>query len=138
MPANYGQTLDGVRALLPHRSITETSKPTQASVELMLANAAAWVEAKAGARLALPEYAHAIPLAGHAVELYAAAQAEDASYPERADRADSSYGHVLWERFRQALGDLLEAVGLAEEGATVVGAPAYAFPAPLFSRAQGF
>lgn len=139
MPADYGQTLDGVRALLPHRSITTTSTPTEAQVTAMLNAAAAWVEARTQGRLELAEHASARPLAGHAVELYAAAQAEDATFPERADRASSSYGSVLWDRFRQALEDLLGALGLSGEAVTTTaGAPAYAFPEPLFTRARGF
>lgn len=138
----YGATLDGVRGLLPHRTLNPSTKPSEE-------HAARWLTSTSG-RVATrirrvydlldDEGKHDVDvLAANVVELAVAAMVEDAAYPERAGVADTSYGAVLWTRHREALGDLYAALGIDDGDAGVgsdatVGAPSFVFPEPLFRR----
>jgi hypothetical protein len=144
MPVAFGASIEGVRALLPHKTIGPTSRPTEAAVETYLEGGAGWVSARIGpGNTALlvaddprTEWARSL------VELYAGAFVEDAAFPERAAPGDTSYGGVLWERFLRGLDELLEALGEpvepggeGEEPGAVVGPLLYSFPAPVLITA---
>lgn len=141
MPVAFGASVDGVRALLPHRTLGPTSKPSEAQVETFLDGGSGWVRARIGATRAgeLDAASEDDPLRDWArslVELYAGAFTEDASFPERAAPGETTYGGVLWERFLRGLDELLEAMGLpvepgAGEPGAAVGAVLTNFPAPV-------
>lgn len=118
-PPIFGTTVDDVLALVPEREITATSQTTLGDVAGFIAHidhdAAARLlgrladlEAVAGAEASVPFRS----AARGAVTLGAAAMLEDSGYPERAGvaSADSSYGAVLWTRYRQTLSDLAGAI----------------------------
>lgn len=145
--SEYAGSVDGVRALLPHRVIDVTSKPTQAQVDTFVGAIRALVASRLGpADLLSDLYFDGTPgrrdrllaAADHVIELGAAAMTEDAMSPERADPTSGSrYGAVLWERHRQALTDLLadagESSGADGAGASAGGPSsraAAAFPPP--------
>lgn len=152
MPLTFGATVDGVRALLPHRRIDATSKPSEADVAVHIGIAGNWLagrirgldlttvigEEPPGTPLTLADQARSL------VELGAASLAEDASFPERAAKTDSSYGTVLWDKFLAGIDELLEAAGVAPDGdggpapGVEIDSPAYYFPEPMFRRAQRF
>lgn len=140
MPVDYGASVEGVRALLPHRGISETTKPSDQQVERFLEAASRWVTARAGALdPASALYAHART----ATELRAAAMAEDAAYPERSGRAGSGYGEVLWARANEALEEIVEVIGpepiIDPTDPTTAGKrPAFSFPEPAWRRTAGF
>ena len=147
MPADFGQTLDGVRAHLPHRTIDSSSVPTEEQAETMLERAVGWVDARTRGLIVDPgAYAFARPLAATAAELYAACQYEQATHPEKAAQGSTAYGAVLWEQFRAALEDLLTTIGLDEDGGgeplpipgVELDAIDYHFPEPLTLRDRVF
>lgn len=139
----YGAELGDVRALLPHRRIAEDTSPTEEQVAGFVAQAANLVRARVGDLAAHSDVAALEEAARAVVALRAAAMAEDAAFPERASTADTSYGTVLWNRATEALEELLEALDLEDAGGgqpgqTAAGGVASSFPAPAFTRAQGF
>jgi hypothetical protein len=146
VPVAFGASVDGVRALLPHRRIDETSKPTEEQVERFLASGSGWVSVRLGyptsfAALDAEATTTFEELAAGLVELYAGAFAEDAAHPEQAGPGESSYGSILWERFLKGVDELLEALGKATDGGAgdgelpvgqAPGSIAYSFPPPTF------
>lgn len=146
MPVAFGASVDGVRALLPHRRIDETSRPSLADVERFLAQGSGWVALRLGYPTSFEaldpddQRPHFEALAAGLVELYAGAFAEDAAHPEQAGPGESSYGSILWERFLRGIDELLEALGKAtdtggggeEPAAGHPGTVAYSFPPPTF------
>jgi hypothetical protein len=138
--ADYAATIEGVRALLPHRAIGPGSKPSEGQVNRFLEAGSRWVTARAGVLTAgTPAYNHARTI----VELRAAAMAEDAAFPERSGRAGSGYGEVLWERANEALEELLEVIfdpGDPDAGGVegpLADTPAFSFPEPAWRRSVG-
>lgn len=154
----YAATVDDVRALLPHRAITDAREPKPATVERYLDGIAARVAARletslailrgiaptnatAGARLTELEAG-----ARFATALGGAAVTEDSGFPERAnlEATDTSYGAVLWARFLEYLDELEAAAAavLTDLGPDVVGVegqrrPGHSFPeSNLFSLTQ--
>lgn len=142
--ARYGATVDGVRALLPHlEPLTAATVPTVGQVQEHVDRMSEVVAARVGEALATVVDADQLValtgLARAAVELGAAAWTEDARYPERAAMADTSYGQVLWSRYREVLEALLIALGVdvnAPGGPT--GVPVYNFPPPSRYAGMGF
>lgn len=136
----YGASVDGVRGLLPHRTLNPASKPSEGNAARWLVQQGARVRARIGVAydaLGVDERAGVDVLAAGVVELAVAAMVEDAAYPERAGVASTGYGEVLWARSREAWGDLLAALGVDEgEAGTgqAAGEPAFTFPEPLFRR----
>ena len=148
--AEYGGTLDTVRAFLPHRTIDDESKPSDEQVGTYLTTIRGQVLGRLGPADLLPDvYADGtvgrravlLDFAEGVIGLGAAAMTEDASFPERADpTANSRYGAVLWERYRQALDDLARAAGETADGAgggVSVGGPAD-LPSAVFPPPAGF
>lgn len=139
MPPPYDATADGVRALVPNVPITANSRPSEAQVAGWIVELAAHVDARLGPLddLDAANVARIETEARRLVHLGAAAYTEDAAHPERASKADTRYGAVLWARFTQGL-DALE-VTLGElrageeeaEGAGDLGPVRYSFPPPM-------
>lgn len=148
MPALYDAALPGVRALLPHRRIAPDTRPDEGAVELFLERVSGQVRARVGDLTAYADGAAYADAARLAVELGAAAMAEDAAFPERASTADSDYGAVLWTRYREALADLVAILNLEEaaggssgggvEVPVVSGRAVASFPEPLLRREVAF
>lgn len=144
MAAPYGATLDGVRAHLPHARFGPDTRPSEDNVEHFLARIGAQVRARTGDLSAHADTEALTDLARTAVELGAASLAESAAFPERADQASTSYAAVLWEQYREALADLLLALGIDVTepapggGGGTAGTAAGVFPEPLVTRAIGF
>lgn len=140
----YGATVDGVRDLLPHRTIDATSKPNEADVVGYLAAVGARVAVRLGPSsgwAAGTVEADVITAARGLVELGAGAYTDDASFPERASTVGSSrYGAVLWERYKDGLDELVRVVRppAAPGTVTTTGAPAIITRPPLFTRAGGY
>lgn len=148
--ALYGATVDDVRALLPHRRIDHTSKPSAEQVEGFLAFTASEV----ATRVTLLTLAGASTTVIAAAELMgkgltalgAAAMAEDAGHPEQTGRGASSYGGVLWERYTGRLDGLADLLDIDEDAGGgggdgpggVAAAPAYSFPDPTFRSTTRF
>lgn len=139
--APYGASVPGVRGLLPHRTITNASKPSEEDVARFLSGIGGKVYARVARALAAvedtDETAELTELARQSIELGAAAMTEDAAFPERAGVAGTGYGEVLWVRHRDTLADLLAGLGIdATEGTVVavVDDPVGVFPEPLFTR----
>lgn len=135
---DYGATIDGVKAHLPHRRIEDNTRPSTDDVQRYLETTTRWVTMRVGV---LAEGTPGFDHARGAAEIGAAAMAEDASFPERSGRAASSYGEVLWARFQEAIDELLESLGLTGEGGggpAVAGErPAFNFPDPAWRRSVG-
>lgn len=132
----------GVRAHLPLLPIGADTTPSTGNVEHYLRTLSNSLRARIG-DLAGHADADALTAAARdVVEVGAAAMAEDAAFPERADQADTSYGNVLWARYRQLLADLLITLGIdPDQPGTTPGAGgaagagiASSFPPPLFAR----
>lgn len=143
----YSATVDGVRAHIPLTSITTETHPSVANVEHYLAQLSGTVRARIGDLAGHPLEAVLTEAARGVVEVGAASMAEAAGFPERADRADTSYAGLLWDRHRQMLDDLVAAVlgdidgdgdPDAGGGGLLAGTPASHFPEPLYIRDIGF
>lgn len=144
----YGATVEDVRALLPHRRIDATTRPSAEQVEGFLA----FTTAEVGARIDVLTIAGASPAviaraegaARGYVAMGAAAMAEDAGHPEQAGRGASSYGGVLWERYTERLEGIVGFLDLDEgdAGGPGVGSssdlPAHSFPEPRMRATTGF
>jgi hypothetical protein len=125
MAIAYGASAEGVRALLPHFRIDPTSRPSEADVETYLEMASNWVVMRLGDlsafdsvddghwRQRVEDHAKA------AVQLRAAAQTEDAKFPERASTADAGYAAVLRAQADRAVDEALEALGEGTGGAAL-------------------
>lgn len=140
----YGATVEGVRDLLPHRTIDASSSPSEADVTGYLVAVGARTAARLGPPTSWPadvDPAVVNDAARGLVELGAAGYTDDASFPERASTVGSSrYGAVLWERYREGLDDLVRIVNPpAGPGAVnTTGRPAIHTAPPLFTRAGGY
>lgn len=143
MAADFGASVEGVRALLPQLTISETSEPSESDVERYIKAAAGHVSVRIGAPIPADvdsdEYAWAQGL----VELGAAAYTQSAGFPERAAQAGDSYGEILWNRFLEGIDEFLEARGESTGSGDGVGRaspdlPTASFPPALFHRDQGF
>jgi hypothetical protein len=139
MPPPFGSTFEDVRALLPHRRFAAGSKPDQADVEGYLESVGAVLDVNLEPAPADPvKAARLTALSKRAVVYGAAAQAEAAAAPERANPNDaSSYAQWLLGRYQEAVADAegyyAELRAIDEPGveeATSV-APAWSFPEPV-------
>lgn len=141
--ADYGTTTADVQPHLPHFVIGEATKPSAGDVAGFIATISNWVGSRTRGAIADDDL-DTLGWAKGIVALGAAAMTEDARFPERAGLATTEYGAVLWDRFRTALDELLEGLGLDTEpggGGTIdvtPDSPSFAFPLPLFVRNQGF
>jgi hypothetical protein len=149
MAIAYGADVDGVRALLPHIRIADDTTPSQTDVSAYLEMSSNWVVMRLGNLMLFDEFDPGIRTrveahARGAVELRAAAQTEDAKYPERASTSDAGYAAVLRAQADRAIDEALEALGEGTGGG--VGGPTGEarpivadFPAtPLVTRDQRF
>ena len=118
-PAHYGASFGGVQALLPGRRITDKTPTTPSDVRGFLATIGHQVAARIRGRLGelevlagAAEGLHFRQAARGLVQLGAAAMVEDAGFPERAgvDATDTSYGAVLWARYREGLDGLVASI----------------------------
>lgn len=123
----WGATPDGVSALLPHATITDTLAPgqkgvTTADVQLWIDDLSARVAARViGWDSLRIEYQDAVrSTAADLVHNGAASYAEAARFPERASNqhGGTSYPEILWERYTSGLEALAAQVTewLAESG----------------------
>ena len=115
---------------------------TRTQVETWIGRVAAWVSTRLYRRHRLrparrAEFEQAMATA---VEVGAAAYLVDAAYPQRTGVQDqASYGQVLWNRYRQALADLEEALGDQlrdpddDNGAGSLAGGADGFPPAIFT-----
>lgn len=141
----YGATVDDVKALLPHRRWTAGTKPDMVDVERFIVSVASILDLHVDdlpARLLPAVGDRLVALARRAVVLGAAAHAEAAGTPERANpNSTSSYAEWLMERY-------LEAVAAAESfaadlaGGETPGSvdepePAWSFPDPANFALRG-
>jgi hypothetical protein len=146
--APYGATIAGVAALLPWRTFTDSSRPTQAQVEGWLAGE---IGGMVAARLG-PIDDVAVPLeplrnrlqiaARGLVHLGTAALAEAAGEPEAMEREASAYASWLWERFTEGLAALEVTVdaavpGPGEAGVGELGEAEWSFPPPSGIGSRG-
>lgn len=144
----YGD-IEGVRALLPGRRITDSTPTKPAHVERFLDTVGHQINARMAERLAalelmLPPHEaellfHFRQAARSLAELGAAAMVEDAGFPERAavNVTDTSYGAVLWARYREGLDTLVAATDAELErrrtlAHQVDASPAVSSPDPTF------
>lgn len=115
----YGADLDGVQALIPNYSIGDAN-PSVEDVERFIDNMAAEVSLQIGAFESVITDSslngRINAMAKVVVETGAAAMTEDAAYPTRARPNDTSYGSVLWGRYKDLMALLLKLVGDATPG----------------------
>lgn len=107
--ADYSATVDGVRALLPDVVIDEDSKPSEEQVGEWVLDYTATVAGRIGSLDAITDedvVADVERRARNLVHLAAGAQTEDAVHPSGASTTESSYGEVLWERYKEGLEQL--------------------------------
>lgn len=144
MPLPFGADFADVQALLPHRRWQPGIKPDQADVERMMGSVAAVLNVEIEPPPTDPaKAARLTALAARAVVLGAAAQAEAAANPERANPNDaSSYAQWLEDRYQEAVDaaegyytELQAADELGVEGVAIE--PAWAFPDPVGWAARG-
>jgi hypothetical protein len=127
--ADYGATLEGVRAHLPLRKIQESGPGvTTTQVEGFIRDVSAWVDNRVGPLDGDP----ALSMAKSLVEIGAAAWAENGMFPERSGKAESTHGDRLLELFFKGLEELLVSLSGARAG------PQWSFPPPLFTRDAGY
>jgi hypothetical protein len=139
--APYGATIGGVAALLPWRTFTDSSRPTQAQVQGWLAGE---IGGMVAARLGPIDDA-AVPDADRRARLQIAARglvhlgtaslAEAAGEPEALERETSAYAAWLWARFEDGLASLEVTVdaavaGPGEAGVGELGEADWSFPPP--------
>lgn len=144
----YGATVEDVRALLPHRRIDATTRPSAEQVEGFLAFTTAEVGARIDVLVAAGASAGVIAraegVARGLVAMGAASMAEDAGHPEQTGRGASSYGQVLWDRYTARLEGIVEFLDLdvADDGGPGLGSssdlPASSFPEPRMRATTGF
>lgn len=113
----FGASIEGVKALLPHRRIRDVAPvapaagetfTTVAQVDGWLAEYAAEVDARLGDYELIPGVtatwiASVTTRAAGLVHTAAAATAEAAGHPERTDTSTDSYSTVLWNRYTRGL-----------------------------------
>lgn len=143
----FGATIQDVRNLLPLRTISPVSKPNDQAVHDLLVTTSDWVASRIGELAAPldPDVIVAVQGAAKGVAaMGAAALTENATFPERAGVAGSSYGDWLWIQYLRGIDELLETLQKPTEdtggpGEAPAGdVPAFATPDPLFSRDVGF
>ncbi len=142
---DYGASVNDVRELLPHVTLSPDSHPSELDVAGYLSRIAGRVAVRLGSPAGWYRDADSVTGAARdVIALGAAAYAEDARHPERsASVGTSRYGAVLWERFQSALDELAAAALTppassgpdvpAPGGSGLDPQPAYSFPAPLFT-----
>lgn len=142
----YGATVDDVKALLPNRRWTAGTKPDIGDVSRFLQSAGSVLNVSTTPPPADPAKAARLTrLARRAVVLGAAAQAEAAGAPERANPNDaSSYASWLQARYLEAVEavegyylELVDEVGGIVEAGDVDADPAWFFPDPVGWAARG-
>lgn len=158
MPALYGATYTGVRALLPYQfPDAEPSAEDLARVDPELEGAAARLFAAVGSLAGLPVDVlpelglsvadFAAQLAKRAVEVDAASVLDASTGPERARPNDTtSYAQWLVELYKSLVAQLVALVdrygpgdGVPVEGASVdIGEPAWSFPPAGVTETTGF
>jgi hypothetical protein len=133
----YGATVSDVVGLLPHLTISNTSRPSTDQVTQYLDMACQWVAMRLGDTSSFSAAEQAL-ITNHAkgvAELRAAAHAQTAAFPELAGDKDQ-LGASLMAQSEDALNEALEAMG---EGVGGVGGavptgpptqPAAYFPPP--------
>lgn len=142
----FGATFDRVKNLLPHRRWTPGTKPDLVDVEGFVRSEADQLNVSVDPPPAdAGKAARLTALARRAVEYGAAAAAEAAAHPERANPTDASgYAQWLHARYLEAV-ERAEAYYLeltADDGA-IPGAgdvdadPAWSFPDPVGWAARG-
>lgn len=105
----YGATISGVGAYLPNRQFTDSSNPNVNQVQQYIADVTSQVALTIGDldRLSGAFLTNVLGQAKMVVQLGAAAWAQDAAYPERADPQNrTGWGQILWERFNMLLQQL--------------------------------
>lgn len=145
---DYGASVNDVRELLPHATISADSVPSEDDVAGYLTRIAGRVAVRLGTPARWWRSVESVELAARdLIALGAAAYAEDARFPERSSSVGTArYGAVLWERFTAALDELATAVltpppntdGAPPPVDPVTGLasrPAARFPPPLFTDA---
>lgn len=135
--ADFGADVAGVRRLLPTVAIEASTEPSEADVQVWLAEFTGNVARRLGDLTALSEAQRdeIRTAAKGLVHLAVAATTFDAHFPERAGLADESYGGVLWDRYTTGLNELdTEVTELltAPENVTAGATPRYSFPEPAF------
>lgn len=116
----FGATLAGVKAKLPHLSITYATQPTKIQVEGYIDDIATHVAFRIGAYSSVitdTDLVNRITgMAKYVVELGAAATAQDAAHPSHVGPNESAYGGTLWSRYEKALQELVDVVNNATPG----------------------
>ncbi len=117
---SFGADIQGVRALAAQYQIDINTLPTINYVDVYLDNIAAEVSLRIGAYGAEITdeslVGRVTAMAKYVVELGAAATAIDAGHPANVGPNQTSYGELLWERYRLALADLVGVVNNATAG----------------------
>jgi hypothetical protein len=136
----FGEDVEGVRGVLPWRTIDASTRPTAVQVTAMLAEIAGQVAARIGPVGAVPEdqRENVTVWARRLVHQGTASLVEAAGEPEALEgRQASAYASWLWERFTEGLeqlGSLVDALvpGVGPAGAAEVelGEAEWSFPAP--------
>jgi hypothetical protein len=136
----FGESVDGVRGVLPWRTIDASTRPTEAQVLDLLDGIAAQVSARLGPIGVLPDdqEANVTAWARRLVHTGVASLVEAAGEPEALEgRQASAYATWLWERFTEGLeqlGALVDALvpGPGPAGAAEVafGEAEWSFPPP--------
>jgi hypothetical protein len=140
---DFGASLEGVKALLPTTELDDDTRPTAQQVRGFIDGIGALVSARIGDLATVSaDRRDVFELAARGVvHLGAAAMAEDAAHPSMTGPDDTSYGSVLWERYREQLDDLAALFASEDGGGPLVGGggePAVSAPPPLFRRDTGF
>lgn len=135
--ADFGADVAGVRRLLPTVAIEASTEPSEADVQVWLAEFTGNVARRLGDLTALSEAQRdeIRTAAKGLVHLAVAATTFDAHFPERAGLADESYGGVLWDRYTTGLNELdteVTELRTAPENVTAGSTPLYSFPEPAF------
>jgi hypothetical protein len=100
----YGATIAGVNAYVPHRRVNPSSTPSAVQVQQFMDAIASELSLAIGDldRLSGDFLQNVIIQAMTVVQIGAAAWTEDASFPEQTDPQDrSSWGAVLWARYNK-------------------------------------
>ena len=144
---DFGASVDGVRGLLTNVTIARATRPNEAQVgewiDQFTARVSARIDAAGGyTGLTTDQVGTVTQAARQLVELAAGSFAVDAAHPDRAAKADTRYGAVLWQRYVEGrdelLADLAAMHDQADSGAGGDEAPIGAFPPPMFTLDRGY
>lgn len=149
----FGATRAGVLDYVPHRQLSDTTKPSLGQVDRYLGDVANRVQVRLGGRLRAlrgvagtssdlaADLATYEAQAANLVELGAASFVEGAGYPERnagVDQEETTLGATYWARFQTGLkeleGAIRETLGRQPDQLDTAQSPAYAFPDTITTR----